>query len=446
MVGYVTNWVGVKMIFYPIEFWGIPLRRWPEQPLGFIGWQGIVPCKVKKMSTRLVDIITEKLLSLEEVFLRLDPEKLAALLEPAVAEAIEREVKWGKLWIQVLRPKLNDVLVEVVQKMQADINQLLDLRAVVSSAFLKDKVLLGELFQKAGRKELQFLVDSGLTFGFVLGIFQMLLWICVPNSWTLPLGGALVGYITNWVAIKLIFDPVEPTPVGPFVMQGLFEKRQPEVSLEFSEFLAARVLTSPRLIDEIANGRFKNNFEALIQNAVPDLVPQEITEAATRAFRRMANEPESHPVHVYVNKSLALQDSLNVRLRALSAAEFENLLHPVFQEDELTLILAGGVLGALAGAVQMAFGWGGPPAGGALATAGVSASKALLALPPPFVLSRLGWAALGGAAAASTAGSFARRSATRLLLRVRFCFRRVAAQSMSAKARAQRPPSLQSFK
>jgi hypothetical protein len=45
------------------------------------------------------------------------------------------------------------------------------------------------------------------------------------------------------------------TPFGEVVVQGLFEKRQPEVSVEFSEFLATRVLTSPRLIDELANGK-----------------------------------------------------------------------------------------------------------------------------------------------------------------------------------------------
>eukprot|EP00439_Symbiodinium_sp_Y106_P000611 s9073_g1.t1 len=56
------------------------------------------------------------------------------------------------------------------------------------------------------REELEFLVNSGLSFGFFLGIFQMILWICFPNNWVLPVGGALVGYITNWVAIKLIFD------------------------------------------------------------------------------------------------------------------------------------------------------------------------------------------------------------------------------------------------
>ena len=37
----------------------------------------------------------------------------------------------------------------------------------------------------------------------------------------------------------------------------------------------------------------------------------------------------------------------------LSTAEFERILHPVFEEDELTLILSGAVLGALSGLCQI---------------------------------------------------------------------------------------------
>jgi len=36
----------------------------------------------------------------------------------------------------------------------------------------------------------------------------------------------------------------------------------------------------------------------------------------------------------------------------LTPHEFENVLHPVFQEEEFILIIAGAVLGALAGALQ----------------------------------------------------------------------------------------------
>ena len=37
-------------------------------------------------------------------------------------------------------------------------------------------------------------------------------------------------------------------------------------------------------------------------------------------------------------------------------------LHPVFQEDETTLIATGGVLGLVAGGAQTQLGWGGPQA------------------------------------------------------------------------------------
>ena len=36
----------------------------------------------------------------------------------------------------------------------------------------------------------------------------------------------------------------------------------------------------------------------------------------------------------------------------LSPAEFDDVLHPIFREDELTLILAGAVLGAASGLLQ----------------------------------------------------------------------------------------------
>jgi uncharacterized membrane protein YheB (UPF0754 family) len=63
----------------------------------------------------------------------------------------------------------------------------------------------------------------------LLGFFQMILWLFYEKAWTLAVGGAVVGLLTNWVALKLIFEPVEPTRFGPFVLQGMFLKRQHEV-------------------------------------------------------------------------------------------------------------------------------------------------------------------------------------------------------------------------
>lgn len=39
LVGWVTNWMAVQMIFYPIKFRGIPIYQRPEIPFGLLGWQ-----------------------------------------------------------------------------------------------------------------------------------------------------------------------------------------------------------------------------------------------------------------------------------------------------------------------------------------------------------------------------------------------------------------------
>jgi hypothetical protein len=43
------------------------------------------------------------------------------------------------------------------------------------------------------------------------------------------------------------------------------------------------------------------------------------------------------------------------RMQELTPEEFQNLLRPCFQEDEIKLIIIGGALGALAGLLQVLF-------------------------------------------------------------------------------------------
>ena len=67
---------------------------------------------------------------------------------------------------------------------------------------------------------------------------------------------------------------------------------------------------------------------------------------------RHASPQELPRLHGYVDETLALKPTLKDNLRKLTPAEFERVLHPVFEEDELTLILIGTALGGIAGAAQ----------------------------------------------------------------------------------------------
>ena len=129
-VGFGTNYLGVEMLFYPIEYFGIELWRLEDTPWGLFGWQGVVPTKTKQMAERLVDVITAKLLSLPEAFGRIDDDRLGRLLCAPVAEAIARDAPQGAYWARALAPFLPWALAKCVRAMQRDIVDLLDLQEV----------------------------------------------------------------------------------------------------------------------------------------------------------------------------------------------------------------------------------------------------------------------------------------------------------------------------
>ena len=153
------------------------------------------------------------------------------------------------------------------------------------------------LFERCGEQDLRFVVNSGLVLGMsrahswnlarencygygcvsaylcdlrasnkggLLGVGQMLLWIVWSPWWSLALTGAAVGLVTDQLALKLIFEPVEPKRIGPLVMQGLFLKRQDEVGREFAAFMADYVLTPAKLWNELLQGSRSSSFWRLL--------------------------------------------------------------------------------------------------------------------------------------------------------------------------------------
>jgi len=380
-VGWFTNYLAVQMIFYPIEFRGIPIWRRDEIPLGLLGWQGIVPCKTRVMSETMVNMVTTQLLNIEEVFRRLDPNEVANILCPEVPKLMESigndmsPVGWlprlsksvfFSLPLQSITAMSNmnhKFMHDLTVAMQDNIGALLNVKNCVVEQMMQDRALLGILFRKCGQKELDFLTNSGLWFGFMLGLIQMIVALFWDNPWASPIGGTIVGLATNWLALKWIFEPVNPTKFGPFILQGQFLRRQKEVAAEFSAFFANNVLSSEKLWKSILNDpTTKPSFDLLFKKHLYRFanglaggfglrLPLELlNNVASQAVEKLPNH--LHVLHPYVDKTLKLQTSLRYQMERMTSAKFERVLHPIFEEDELTLILAGGILGLIAGLIQ----------------------------------------------------------------------------------------------
>jgi len=374
LLNWATNNLAVKMIFYPMEFFGLKIKTWPETPLGLIGWTGIVPVKAKPMATRMVRMVTSSLIDVEEVFKRLSPEEISRLLVPGLDKElrkISKEVGAGFLYdgpggYELVQGVAKGFVASFTRKLQGSIKDVWDLEGMVVSAMVQDKRLLVELFQECGRDELKFVVRSGLYFGFLLGIFQMLVWVAWDPWWSLAVGGALVGYLTNLFAIKSIFEPVQPiTLPGGFKIQGLFLTRQNEVATAFAKFLSERILTSEKIWDELLYGSRKDKFEKLLLTHADEYVRElpggslvqagvgrEKFDLIVETHVMQGLRDEVSRLHPYVDKTLELEKEMELKMRQMSSEEFEGVLHPIFEEDELTLIACGAVLGLTAGFLQ----------------------------------------------------------------------------------------------
>jgi len=381
-VGWLTNYLAVQMIFYPIRWRGLPLYKVEGEPLGLLGWQGIIPAKTLKMSEAMVNTTINELLTMEEIIQRLDPDTVADILlpysdqmvQPFVDELLADKPKAvvdfatnyatdpdGWIQQQAARKFLRDLTIDV----QKNIGSICNLRNCVVNMMMGDRSLLGKLFQISGKDELLFLVDSGLLFGFILGIIQLFVSLYWNNPWTLSIGGLVVGLATNWLALKWIFEPVNPLKIGPIVLQGLFLRRQNEVSADFSKFFANRVLTSRQLWKSMLTDPttlpeweklLAKRFSIFAKDATLGMVnleeqkPRKLNAASARLCAKLFDYLTD--LHEYVDEALEIEQTLRARMMAMTSTQFERVLHPIFEEDEMTLILSGGGLGFLAGYVQ----------------------------------------------------------------------------------------------
>ncbi len=236
---------------------------------------------------------------------------------------------------------------------------------------MEDKTLMSMMFLQVGQAEFKFIERSGIWFGFLFGLIQMTIWVYAPADYVLPVAGFFVGYATNWLALKLIFNPREPKKVGPFVIHGLFHKRQLEVTREFSKLTAGKVLNADNITKTVLGGETAEKIFAIVEKHVRALIEEYMkhpmaamlvpedqrAELEDELLQRIHDElpKEGGLLHTFAGKAVDIEHSIGDRMKELPPDEFEGVLRPAFQQDEWKLILAGAALGFLAGVGQLVY-------------------------------------------------------------------------------------------
>lgn len=377
-VGWFTNWIAIKMTFWPLEFIGYKRL--------YLGWQGIIPAKAEKMAGITVDNTLAKLASLSEVFEQMEPDRIAEHITRSTLDRVEEYVDeimhernavlWENLPMIVkrrvyarVRAQIPVIMDNLVEDMSQNIEDLVDLKQMVVKLLGQNKALMCRIFQEVGDKELKFIVNSGLWFGFLFGLVQMVVWYLYPEKWIMPFFGFLVGYATNWLAINMIFRPLDPVKWGPFTFHGLFLRRKKDVAEKFSRITTEEVLTLRNFMREIMNGPRADRTKAMIKRHMRPLLESGVVRTAiqlafgaegyanlkhimTEKAIAMSMEPLSDP-RFNLSRANRVHEIFTAKMQELTNREFQDLLRPAFEEDEWILIMLGAVLGLIAGWLQL---------------------------------------------------------------------------------------------
>jgi uncharacterized membrane protein YheB (UPF0754 family) len=402
MIGYITNWVAIRFLFKPIDFVGITVpglkaiapslprkaKQIPGIMQGKVGWQGIIPSRSGKMGSIAAEKGIAKIATQREFYECFDPERIAQHMvnnsKQEVRELTDEILteEYSELWQntppqvrelihQRIESQLPRIAEKITEQIGDNIDELLDVNMMITDYLEEHPELVNRLFLEVGDRELNFVINSGFYIGTFLGTFSIPLFIYIDKWWVLPVCGVAVGYLTNWIALKLIFLPIEERTFGPFRLQGLFIKRQPTAAEKYAEIVAAEVVTIENVADNLLEGRQSDRTRTMIRDAIRPEVDRAVGIA--RPIIRMTSENHQYervrdtfaeesidttmdPLRdpeFNKERSEPIEELMRERIKELPPEGFVELLRPAFEEDEWMLILLGAVLGWVAGWIQL---------------------------------------------------------------------------------------------
>lgn len=403
VIGYITNWTGVLMLFEPLRFYGFRLpglafvypyfpRRVQVLPIfgpGYrFGWQGMVPSRAEKMASIAVDKSLTKLGSVKDFYRELDPDAIAEHLvkvaAPEIPELVRRVMirENPRLWYNL--PSFAQELVyrrveaalpananRITATLGDHIEDLVDPKLMAIRHLTEHPRLLNSIFKDMGAKELRFMINFGFYFGFPMGFLLVGVLHFLPYWWVLPLGGVIIGYVVNYIGLEMIYSPLRPTWWVPW-RQGLLLKRRQEIIEGFANIIANDVITTDNMAAELLRGPRSDRTRQMLETVMKEAVDTAVGRAKLAVKTAMGGREYENlgstlaPVALTLatgamsdadfaaSQSIRIRNFVAAQMSKLSLEDFVDLLRSATKQDEWLLFVHGAVLGIVGGFVHLA--------------------------------------------------------------------------------------------
>jgi uncharacterized membrane protein YheB (UPF0754 family) len=193
--------------------------------------------------------------------------------------------------------------------------------------------------------------------------------------WLTPFVGAFIGWLTNYVAIKMLFRPREPWRFLGLSLQGVMPKRQRDIALKIGEVVEEELLKSEDILKAINTEELRAHLAVVIETRIDRFLREKLfrgeflyekvlaREVVQRVKRGLITELVNlFPIEVEATigqlvEKVDIRKIVAMRVEQFEFERLERLVYRVATTELNWVVYLGGVLGFIIGLLQVLFTW-----------------------------------------------------------------------------------------
>lgn len=173
-----------------------------------------------------------------------------------------------------------------------------------------------------------------------------------------PAVGALIGVVTNHIAIKMLFRPYRAIRIGGFRLPftpGLIPRQRGEIARGIAHTFEANLLSGQDIHAIITGPNAQKAIEGKVDEFFADLGPMGamLVSMKPKVLAKIQEAVEAVATDALsANGDLDVAAKIEARINAMDIAQLENLVLGFSRKQFRYITLFGGILGALIGLAQ----------------------------------------------------------------------------------------------
>ncbi|MCT4619622.1 MAG: DUF445 family protein [Marinisporobacter sp.] len=181
--------------------------------------------------------------------------------------------------------------------------------------------------------------------------------------------GAIIGWITNVLAIKFIFRPLKPVeiPIVNMKIQGLIPKRKAELAKSVGEIVETELISMEEIIDKFVEAEnkseiifnIKRKIKSLIDEKLPAFIPSTfkgmiedyIEEIIDKEADKMITELTEKLIHRATEK-VKIAEIIEEKINDFELEKLEEIVLRIAKKELKHIEILGAIIGCVIGLIQ----------------------------------------------------------------------------------------------